>query len=191
MWFLVAGLCITDSCSYFECWHSCVQHLAHGETDPTSPCCVLVWQQPWAAAEVPSAFLSHWWHWLGVGPLQTVSFHLGLQTSACSLPCSIAQRSYGAQLRSASWYWGSYSWQFGCWMLQPGLNLTDLPWNLWKRSLELHPWSSVASGITGSRQEEPPTHWPNSHVSVCDAVTRVFVPDNGTSWTSVILAYLN
>lgn len=68
-------------------------------------------------------------------------------------------------------------------MLQSGLNLTDLPWNLWKRSLELRPWSSVASGIPGSRQEEeePPTHWPNSHVSVCDAVTHVFVPDNGTS----------
>lgn len=112
----------------------------NGEIDPHFIMSCSCLTEPWAAAELPSLFLSHWWHWLGVVALQPVSFHLGLQTSACSLPCFIAQRSCGAQLHSATWHLGSYSWQFGCWVLWSGPSLTNLPWNLWKRRLELHPW---------------------------------------------------
>lgn len=49
------------------------------------------------------------------------------------------------------------------------------------------------SGTLGSRQDEAelqPTLWQNRCVCVCDAMTNVFVSDNGAFRTAVTLTWL-
>lgn len=189
MWFLIAELHITDSCSYFECWHRCVQHLAMGRSTPTSSCLVLVWQSRELQLSSPPCFCPT----DGTG-LELLHFSLFPFTWDCrpQLALFLASLHKGPV--------GLSSIQLpGIWAVTLG-SLAAGCFGLAQALLTCHgiygrgDWSctpvSVASGIPGSRQEEkePPTLWPNSHVPVRDAVTHIFVPHNGTFWTAVTLA---